>query len=46
MKLLHTYEAFARKAKALGANRIEAVASPINKTSLRFHESLGFMAKR
>jgi ribosomal protein S18 acetylase RimI-like enzyme len=38
------YEAFATKALALGANRIEAVTSPINTTSLRFHESLGFMA--
>ena len=39
------YEAFATKALGLGANRIEAVTSPINATSLRFHESLGFMAK-
>jgi ribosomal protein S18 acetylase RimI-like enzyme len=39
------YEAFAAKALSLGANRIEAVTSPINATSLRFHESLGFMAK-
>lgn len=39
------YEAFASKAFGLGANRIEAVTSPINTTSLRFHESLGFMAK-
>jgi ribosomal protein S18 acetylase RimI-like enzyme len=39
------YEAFATKAHGLGANRIEAVTSPINTTSLRFHESLGFMAK-
>jgi ribosomal protein S18 acetylase RimI-like enzyme len=39
------YEAFANKALGLGANRIEAVTSPINTTSLRFHESLGFMAK-
>ncbi len=38
------YEAFATKALGLGANRIEAVTSPINATSLRFHESLGFMA--
>ena len=39
------YEAFATKALGLGANRIEAVTSPINTASLRFHESLGFMAK-
>lgn len=39
------YEAFADKVLSLGANRIEAVTSPINTTSLRFHESLGFMAK-
>jgi ribosomal protein S18 acetylase RimI-like enzyme len=39
------YEAFATKAFDLGANRIEAVTSPSNTTSLRFHESLGFMAK-
>jgi ribosomal protein S18 acetylase RimI-like enzyme len=39
------YEAFANKALGLGANRIEAVTSPINTASLRFHESLGFMAK-
>jgi ribosomal protein S18 acetylase RimI-like enzyme len=39
------YEAFGRKALGLGANRIEAVTSPFNKTSLKFHESLGFMAK-
>ena len=39
------YEVFARKATDLGADRIEAVTSPINKTSLRFHESVGFMAK-
>jgi ribosomal protein S18 acetylase RimI-like enzyme len=39
------YESFPRKAKALGAKRIEAVTSPINETSLRFHESVGFMAK-
>jgi ribosomal protein S18 acetylase RimI-like enzyme len=39
------YEAFATKVLALGANRIEAVTSPMNTTSLRFHESLGFMAK-
>jgi ribosomal protein S18 acetylase RimI-like enzyme len=39
------YEAFATKAFGLGANRIEAVTSPINTKSLRFHESLGFMAK-
>ena len=38
------YEAFATKALGLGANRIEAVTSPINASSLRFHESLGFMA--
>jgi ribosomal protein S18 acetylase RimI-like enzyme len=38
------YEAFANKALDLGVNRIEAVTSPNNKTSLRFHESLGFMA--
>ena len=38
------YEAFAHKALGLGANRIEAVTSPINAASLRFHESLGFMA--
>ena len=38
------YEAFATKTLGLGANRIEAVTSPINATSLRFHESLGFMA--
>ena len=39
------YESFATKVLALGANRIEAVTSPMNTTSLRFHESLGFMAK-
>jgi GNAT superfamily N-acetyltransferase len=39
------YEAFAHKTLGLGANRIEAVTSPFNTTSLRFHESLGFMAK-
>lgn len=39
------YEAFANKALGLGAKRIEAVTSPINAASLRFHESLGFMAK-
>ena len=39
------YEAFSRKAAELGANRIEAVTSPTNATSLRFHESLGFLAK-
>jgi len=39
------YEAFATKALSLGANRIEAVTSPINTASLRFHESLGFLAK-
>lgn len=38
------YQTFANKALSLGANRIEAVTSPINATSLRFHESLGFMA--
>jgi GNAT superfamily N-acetyltransferase len=38
------YEAFATKALGLGANRIEAVTWPINASSLRFHESLGFMA--
>jgi GNAT superfamily N-acetyltransferase len=38
------YEAFATKTLGLGANRIEAVTSPINASSLRFHESLGFMA--
>jgi len=39
------YETFTAKALSLGANRIEAVTSPANTTSLRFHESLGFMAK-
>lgn len=39
------YEAFAKRAAALGANRIEAVTSPINSLSLRFHEALGFMAQ-
>jgi ribosomal protein S18 acetylase RimI-like enzyme len=39
------YEAFASKALSLGATRIEAVTSPINLNSLRFHESLGFMAE-
>jgi len=39
------YESFATKVLGLGANRIEAVTSPVNTTSLRFHESLGFMAK-
>jgi RimJ/RimL family protein N-acetyltransferase len=38
------YKAFASKVLDLGANRIEAVTSPANKTSLGFHESLGFMA--
>jgi ribosomal protein S18 acetylase RimI-like enzyme len=40
------YEAFARRAFDLGARRIEAVTSPINRDSLIFHESLGFMAKQ
>jgi len=40
------YEAFARKAFDLGASHIEAVTSPINLGSLRFHEALGFMAKQ
>ena len=39
------YEAFAAKSLGLGANRIEAVTSPMNTTSLNFHESLGFMAE-
>lgn len=39
------YEAFAAKVQSVGANRIEAVTSPVNITSLRFHESLGFLAK-
>lgn len=39
------YESFATKVLGLGANRIEAVTSSMNVTSLRFHESLGFMAK-
>ncbi len=38
------YEAFGKKVITLGANRIEAVTSPLNSTSLRFHESMGFMA--
>jgi ribosomal protein S18 acetylase RimI-like enzyme len=39
------YDAFGRKASELGATRIEAVTSPTNTTSLKFHQSLGFMAK-
>jgi ribosomal protein S18 acetylase RimI-like enzyme len=40
------YEAFATKAFELGANRIEAVTSPINQGSLAFHEAMGFMARQ
>jgi ribosomal protein S18 acetylase RimI-like enzyme len=40
------YENFAQKAEALGATRIEAVTSPVNKTSLEFHERLGFVARQ
>jgi ribosomal protein S18 acetylase RimI-like enzyme len=39
------YEAFISKAKDLDVHQIEAVTSPSNTTSLRFHESLGFLAK-
>lgn len=39
------YNAFAIKVFDLGALRIEAVTSPINTTSLRFHQALGFLAK-
>jgi ribosomal protein S18 acetylase RimI-like enzyme len=39
------YQAFATRALELGARRIEAVTSPLNSNSLKFHEILGFMAK-
>jgi ribosomal protein S18 acetylase RimI-like enzyme len=39
------YEAFATRALELGANYIEAVTSPANTASLRFHQAIGFMAK-
>jgi ribosomal protein S18 acetylase RimI-like enzyme len=39
------YEAFETKVLDLGANHIEAVTSPANTTSLRFHEAIGFMAQ-
>ncbi len=39
------YEAFETRALNLGASFIEAVTSPANTTSLRFHEAIGFMAK-
>ena len=39
------YEAFTTRALSLGASYIEAVTSPANTTSLRFHEAIGFMAK-
>jgi ribosomal protein S18 acetylase RimI-like enzyme len=39
------YEAFATRALDLGANYIEAVTSPANTASLRFHQAIGFMAK-
>jgi RimJ/RimL family protein N-acetyltransferase len=38
------YEAFETKVLDLGANHIEAVTSPANTASLRFHEAIGFMA--
>lgn len=38
-------ETFARKVFSMGATRIEAVTSPLNLSSLSFHESMGFMAK-
>ena len=40
------YENFAEKVKGLGVTRIEAVTSPINTTSLGFHEKLGFVARQ
>ncbi|MEG0298201.1 MAG: GNAT family N-acetyltransferase [Aurantimicrobium sp.] len=40
------YENFSAKVEALGVTRIEAVTSPVNTTSLGFHESLGFMARQ
>lgn len=39
------YQAFETRALELGAKRIEAVTSPLNTNSLKFHETLGFMAK-
>jgi GNAT superfamily N-acetyltransferase len=39
------YEAFETKVLDLGANHIEAVTSPANTASLRFHQAIGFMAK-
>jgi GNAT superfamily N-acetyltransferase len=39
------YEAFETKVLDLGANHIEAVTSPANTASLRFHEALGFMSR-
>jgi ribosomal protein S18 acetylase RimI-like enzyme len=39
------YEHFAVTVEALGASRIEAVTSPLNTTSLGFHEKLGFLAR-
>ena len=38
------YETFVAKVHQLGADHIEAVTSPINTNSLKFHEALGFMA--
>lgn len=38
------YEEFATKLKLHGVSRIEAVTSPMNSNSLKFHERLGFMA--
>jgi ribosomal protein S18 acetylase RimI-like enzyme len=40
------YENFAEKAQARGASRLEAVTSPVNTTSLAFHERLGFVARQ